>query len=264
MQPINVEEHLPTHEIQTWISNKQFALLTEDRQTLLDPVGWLNTSLISAAQILLREQFDAKTGLQDPCLAQSMGFKVVSDEFVQIVHNGLGHWLTVTNIGATGGAEVMIYDSLYPSINTFVQKQIAAMMKTTEAEIRVNVMDMQMQAGTCDCGLFSIATAAALLNGVHPGECTFNQSRMRKHLYDCLNKGKITQFPLLKSRRGGRKTKYSETFSVYCDCRMPECSERDMVECSECLEWYHTDCVQVPQDALQNSNVQWYCHRCQT
>ena len=75
-------------------------------------------------------------------------------------------------------------------------------------------------------------TATALLNGVHPGECTFNQSRMRKHLYDCLNKGNITQFPLLKRRRGGRKIKYSETFSVYCDCRMPECSERDMVECS--------------------------------
>ena len=65
MQPINVEEHMPTRKIQTWISNKQFALLNEDRQILLNPVGWLNTSLISAAQILLREQFDAKTGLQD-------------------------------------------------------------------------------------------------------------------------------------------------------------------------------------------------------
>ena len=32
----------------------------------------------------------------------------------------------------------------------------------------------------------------------------------------------------------------------------------------ECLEWYRIDCVQVPQDALQNSNVQWYCHRCQS
>ena len=29
-----------------------------------------------------------------------------------IVHNGLGHWLMITNIGATGSAEVMIYDNI--------------------------------------------------------------------------------------------------------------------------------------------------------
>ena len=141
---------------------------------------------------------------------------------------------------------------------------MATMMRRTETEIQVDVRDMQIQPGTCDCGVFSIATATALLNGVHPGECTFNQSQMRKHLCDCFNKGNITQFPLLKSRRRARKIKYSETFSVYCYCRMPECSERDMVECSKCLEWYHLDCVSVPQDALQNSNVQWYCHYCQS
>ena len=45
-----------------------------------------------------------------------MGFQVVSDEFVQIVHDGFGHWLTITNIGAS---------------------QIAAWLKTTESEIRI-------------------------------------------------------------------------------------------------------------------------------
>ena len=38
MQPINIEEHIPTREIQTWISNEQFALLNEDCQILLNPV----------------------------------------------------------------------------------------------------------------------------------------------------------------------------------------------------------------------------------
>ena len=135
-------------------------LLNEDRQILLSPVGWLSASLISAAQILLREEAGAgaKTGLQDPCLAQSMGFKVVSGDFVQIIHNGFGHWLAISNIGSTsnGGAEIMVYDSLHPSIN---KKQITAMLKTTENEIWVNIMDMQVKAGTCDCGLFAVATA---------------------------------------------------------------------------------------------------------
>lgn len=228
--PINVKEHVRNQEIQIGISNKHFALLNEDRQILLSPVGWLTTSLISAAQILLREQSGAKTGLQDPRLAQSMGFKVVSGDFVQIVHNGFGHWLIISNIGSNGGAEIMV--SLHPSINTFVKKQIAAMLKTTENEIQVNIMDIQVQAGTCDCGLFAVATSSALVNGIHPGECTFNQSGMRRHLYDSFNQGIIDLFPLLKHRRAGKKVKYSETFSVYCNCRMPESSEKAMVECS--------------------------------
>ena len=85
------------------------------------------------------------------------------------------------------------------------------------------------------------------------------RSTIRKHLYKCLNEGNITQFPLLKRRRGERK---SETFSVYCVCRMPECLEKDMVKCSACLQWYHIQ-GSVPEDALQDLDVHWHCHVCQ-
>ena len=61
-----------------------------------------------------------------------MGFRKVSGDFVQVVHNGFGHWLTVTNIGADSDAEIMVYDSLYPSIGTFVQKQIATLLHTDQ------------------------------------------------------------------------------------------------------------------------------------
>ena len=87
---------------------------------LLNPAGWLTSSIISAAQSMLKEQHGSIGDLQDPCLAQSMGFRKVSGEFVQVIHNRFGHWLTVTNIGAESDAEVMAYDSLYPSIGTFV------------------------------------------------------------------------------------------------------------------------------------------------
>lgn len=65
-KPINVEEHISKQELQTWSSNKHFALLNEDCQILLNPVGWLNSSLIPAAQILLREKSGAKAGLAIP------------------------------------------------------------------------------------------------------------------------------------------------------------------------------------------------------
>ena len=34
--------------------------------------------------------------------------------------------------------------------------------------------------------------------------------------------------------------------------RMPEIPP--MVECAECKEWYHTECVTVPMEALENSS----------
>ena len=111
---------------------------------LLNPAGWLTSSIISAAQSMLKEQHRSIGGLQDPCLAQSMGFRKVSGEYVQVIHIGFGHWLTVTNIGAESDAEVMAYDSLYPSIGTFVQKQIAALLHTKQKEIKVNIMNMQI------------------------------------------------------------------------------------------------------------------------
>ena len=197
-KPISVEEHISKQELQTWISNKHFALLNVDHQILLNPVGWLNSSLISAAQILLREQSGAKTGL---CLAQSMGsvWRVCADHLQRIwtLTNDQQHWSEWWCRG---------YGLWHLAINTFVQKQIAAMM-TTESEIWVNIMDMQMQAGICDCGLFAIATATALVNGILPVECTFNQSEMCKHFYKSFNEEIITPFHLLKHRWAGKKVK---------------------------------------------------------
>ena len=92
----------------------------------------------------------------------------------------------------------MVYDSLYPSVGTYIQKQIAALLHTREPEIKVHMIDMQIQAGTCDCGLFAIAAATALAHGIQPGACLFKQNEMRHHLYKCLEKGTLTPFPLLR------------------------------------------------------------------
>ena len=67
-----------------------------------------------------------------------------------------------------------MYDSLYPWIGTFVQKQIATLLRTRGKEIKVNIMNMQVQSGTCDCGLFAIATATSHLNGANPGAITYS------------------------------------------------------------------------------------------
>ena len=92
---IDVDKHVPICELNTWITNGTFTLLHQDKNILLHPAAWLTSSIITAAQNMLKEQHGSMGGLQDPCLSQSMGFRKVSGDFVQVVHNGFGHWLTV-------------------------------------------------------------------------------------------------------------------------------------------------------------------------
>ena len=51
-------------------------------------------------------------GLQPPCLGQTCGFNIQTEDFVQIINNNQGHWLTISTVGALKGT-VNIYDSLY-------------------------------------------------------------------------------------------------------------------------------------------------------
>ena len=54
--------------------------------------------IINFAQTLLYKQF-ATPGLQNTVLGYTLTYDVVCEPFVQILHNGQGYWLTVSNIG---------------------------------------------------------------------------------------------------------------------------------------------------------------------
>ena len=51
--------------------------------------------------------------------------------------------------------------------------KIANLLTTEELAINVLFMDVQMQSGGYDCGLFSIAFATALVFGKQPGHFLF-------------------------------------------------------------------------------------------
>ena len=119
-------------------------LTHSDREKLLSPVGWLNDRIVLAAQMLLKKQSPWCGGLQDTILGQTLSFQVETTEFIQILHSGFGHWLTISTLGVDGDKDVMVYDSLYPSVGTYIQKQIAALLHTREPEIKVHMMDMQI------------------------------------------------------------------------------------------------------------------------
>ena len=59
--------------------------------------------------------------------------------------------------------------SIYMCVTTMAKAQIASLLNTEEAYITVNFMDVQMQSGGYNCGLFSIAFATALVFREQPG-----------------------------------------------------------------------------------------------
>ena len=259
---IDVDSHVyePKSANQTpWLP--ELGLSTSDRDVLHSPIGWLNDSLINAAQRLLKEVNPAMPGLQDVTLGLTWNFCVEPHEFIQILHTGRGHWLVVSTIGVQHPV-VQVFDSLYTTASTTLKKQIATFLTTMKPSITLHFMDVQMQSGGSDCGLFAIAFATALVDGKKPGKFLFQQGGMRAHLCKCLELGKMTPFPIIRNRCTPSKIKAAEQFNVYCICCMPEIANSTWVQCTACKEWFHSDtCVSIAAEQRCNRKLPWYCSK---
>ena len=244
-----------------WI--RELNLFERDREILLSPTGLLTDNIIDAAQTLLKQAFPVLSGLQSVTCGLTMNFDIEPAEFVQIIHNGRGHWLTISTIG-TSHPDVHVYDSMYPSAGTLVKAQTAALLHTESPAIHLKFMSVQMQAGGYDCGLFAVAFAVALAFGNPPGQFHFEQQKMRHHLWKCFENRKINMFPYNKLRRATELTvKSVEEVPIYCICRMPELPNTKWIECSRCKKWFHTEtCICVPPKALVAS-TRWFCSMCE-
>ena len=260
---IEVEGYTPKagKASKTWVKNHLFTLSREDKSILCSPSAWLSATIIDAAQKLLKQKVPLQNGFQDICCGRTCAFDIESTEFTQILHNGHDHWLTISTFG-TQEAEVFVYDSLYPSVSSCVKRQIAALLATKHKIITLKHMDVQMQSGTYDCGLFAIAFATALVHNEHPGKFLFNQDSLRQHLMKCLQLGEMTMFPVKRTRRNAGRIKSKDIIEIHCSCRMPEVPGVDMIECSKCNRWFHFPlCVSVPQKAMTKGSLR-YCNTC--
>ena len=237
-----------------WIDSGTVKLTIEDRKILESPTAWLNSDIINAAQITLHEQFRVP-GLQYSELGSIFGFNVETDEFVRILH-GAGHWITAGTIG-TEHPNVFVYDSLYCSPPVVVKQQTASLLATQKPKIPRKYVDVQMQSGGNDCGLFAIAFATALCLGELPGRYIFEQSSMRAPLIHCLETGEFSMFPVRKMRRNAKRVKSTTNIQVYYECRMTELPSSEIVQCTKCHEWFHFLCINVHGLGKKTA---WFCN----
>ena len=168
----------------------------------------------------------------------------------------------------TQKGEVVLIDSMSKSRPTrLLILQIAEVFQVTmDSEyLRVKQLNVQQQEGVVDCGLFAIAFAAQMCYKRNPSLAIFDQSKMRKHLFDSIIKGEITPFPQqsqlpLSLRPLPLFSCPIFSFKVYCYCRLTDDYDTDMIQCIECDKWLHFACVGVlpPVD----HNLTWKCPEC--
>ena len=241
-----------------WI--QELTLFPSDKNSLING-SWLSDALITAGQKLLKDAYPHIGGLQPTILGMTLAFEVQRKQFVQVLHINENHWVTASNIGCPV-ATVDIFDSMRCTRLSFRAKaQIAAMLFTDQPEITVRFQPVQLQHGTSDCGVFSLAFATSLCGGQTPTQITYIQHQLRDHLCHCPENKTITPFPCQQQRKKAKQYVADMKFRVYCKCRQPE--EGRMIECEDCKEWYHEDCVEVPSVIWQtNSHISWICDSC--
>ena len=193
-------------------------------------------------------------GLQPPYLGQTCSFTTETGKYIQVVHNGADHWLVVTNIGVPRDGVVRVYDSLYKCLTTSTELQIASIVNTSQPKISIEFVDVQKQWLWCICNCICYSP----LSG--SGSRYSSLLSMRRHLFKMLKEKKLTMFPVLKKKRSVRVTE-GNPILVYCNCRMPEVG--DMIECSNCEEWFHIpSCSSPTQAALNDTTSFWFCNKC--
>ena len=104
----------------------------------------LNDEVIHA-QLLKKEDKDLLPigGLQNPILGQRLAFDVQTGEFVQILHSGGSHWITVSTVGMDC-AHIRVYDSLLGKLPDDAKKQIASLLMMEKKTITIEYANNQV------------------------------------------------------------------------------------------------------------------------
>ena len=245
---------------------------------MLESTRWVNDSILSAAQHLLRDQCKGVFGWSSPqCTKRSVAEKFApipaKSLFVQILHVGGCHWITSTNVDAQGGNlsyspnTVRVYDSMMNlEVSLATQLDICQFLKPEADRIIFDVMNVEQQQNTHDCGIYAIAFATELAYGHDPVLHKFEAGEMRSHLLHCLEKKKMERYFSSGTRNipMGRRVRKSIPIIVYCICRLPNDPTLLMVECNNCRGWFHTRCLTFPSDtkATVSYGHKWQCNKC--
>jgi len=240
--------------------------LTSVHKTQLHRGHLLNDIHIGAAQALLATQFPNIGGFRNTLCQNSSSLKPFeSDSTLQAIHVRLGHvdhWITMSTVDCMEG-EVELFDSLQLSPTLEVQMTIAKYLRSQTKSIKIKVVNVSIQSGSTDCGLYAIAMMTSIAHSEDPAKLVYNQQELRIHLMQCFEKEFMEKFPVSKKRKLRNKRISKEIVcNIYCSCRLPDYEDGSkMIMCENCKEWYHEGCIDRAEDAI-NCDHDWICSNC--
>ena len=177
-----------------WVTCCDVRLKTYHQRILLSKCAWLDDLIVTASQYLLKKQYPHIGSLQAPSLSEKLAMKPPGKEFVQILNVTGNYWITVSNFGC-GSSRIEVFDSLGGLLSQQCLKVVADLMQCEESKIAIDYVDVQKQQGGNDCGLFAIAFATSICSRQSPATLSYDQSLMRSHLLQCLERKKMVKFP---------------------------------------------------------------------
>ena len=169
---VHVSDSPAKSDPNVWL--KDFDLCMSDKKILESPDQWLK-----AAQVILSKQCGGKiVGLQHTQCTKS-GFKplIPNSKFIQILHISGCHWIVASNITPSDQScslsSVGIYDSIkIMSVSDHLKKQICSFAHPMSGTYYIfDIIEIQSQPNSSDCGLFAIACATELIEGFDPATC---------------------------------------------------------------------------------------------
>ena len=161
-------------------------------------IQWISDKIINATQTLLREACPTISGLQD--VSRGPAHLVIwcrareTDLFKSYTMKKIIDWhfpLLDESIPSSGFWQ-FIFSSIF-LIQLKYRSQLS-LLYNEQPQIILSSKDVQIQSGSSDCGLFSIAFATALIFGIQSGEFMFDQKEMRSHLIKCLESRRFSIF----------------------------------------------------------------------
>ena len=187
------------------VESKPFVKPTLEDRKIVGDGKELTDKHMYAAQHLLKKRFPHNHGFCDTLMLQTTRTPEETP-YIQIMHVNNNHWITIAANNPAGPVEV--YDSL--NAKRLSEDTLKSINRYHGSSCTVQLMNMQQQKGSTDCGLFAIATATSLCFGDDPTMILYTQDDLRQHLLDCLTAEDISPFPheatQLKRRRRCRST----------------------------------------------------------
>ncbi|OCT81634.1 hypothetical protein XELAEV_18028457mg [Xenopus laevis] len=258
---MSVAPHTAENPNDTWVTINKIKLSNKDKDDISTD-KWIDDNSINSSLHLISQNYPCIAGLIDTLILATSAVDGLSDDNVIQIHHLGNHWL----VSQSNGKWVTIYDSLrftgFPEIlKTQILKLYAPLFVGENQILEVFFKCTQKQHGPNDCGLFAVANAVALAEGVELANIEFCQEEMRAHLIKCFESGHMAMFPH-RPRRAKVLIKKIE-MTKFCRCHMYR-PKQNMIECSKCKMWFHFLCVNMQKDdKCVTTNRKFYCDNCQ-